>query len=150
MVCPNCATLNPESANYCAHCGRALKPIDRPRSFVEWLQGGSQTEGERRQVTIMACDTVGSSLLAERMDPEEFLELMNRAFEAIIAPVFHFGGYLARLEGDGFKAFFGAPEAHEDDPLRAVRTGLQIQAAAQEYLDPEHYAVAIVGPYEDK
>jgi predicted ATPase/class 3 adenylate cyclase len=131
MNCPNCGTHNPESANFCTQCGRSLKPTDRPHSFVQWLQGGAQGEGERRQVTILACDTVGSSLLAERMDPEEFLELMNRAFSAILYPVFDYGGYLARLEGDGFKAFFGAPEAHDDDPLRAVRAGLEIQAAAQ-------------------
>jgi predicted ATPase/class 3 adenylate cyclase len=131
MNCPSCDTRNPESANFCLQCGRSLKPTDRPRSFVEWLQAGAQTEAERRQVTILACDTVRSSLLAERMDPEEFLELMNRAFEAILSPVFHHGGYLARLEGDGFKAFFGAPEAHDDDPLRAVRAGLQVQAAAR-------------------
>jgi len=131
MNCPNCGSENPKAANFCAQCGRALRPAARPRSFVEWLQGGVRPEGERRQVTILACDTVQSSLLAERMDPEEFLDLMNRAFSAILCPVFDYGGYLARLEGDGFKAFFGAPEAHDDDPLRAVRVGLEIQAAAQ-------------------
>ena len=131
MNCPSCDTQNPEWANFCAQCGLSLRANDRPRSFVEWLQHGARAEGERRQVTILACDTVGSSLLADRMDPEEFLDLMNRAFEAILAPVFEFGGYLARLEGDGFKAFFGAPEAHEDDPLRAVRAGLEIQNAAR-------------------
>ncbi len=131
MSCPSCGTRNPEWANFCARCGRSLRLTDRPRSFVEWLQQGVHTEGERRQVTILACDTVGSSLLAERMDPEEFLELMNRAFDTILAPIFDHGGYLARLEGDGFKAFFGAPEAHEDDPLRAVQAGLEIQTAAR-------------------
>jgi class 3 adenylate cyclase/tetratricopeptide (TPR) repeat protein len=129
--CPSCGTLNPDTSNFCGHCGRSLKLTDRPRSFVEWLQRGAPTEGERRQVTILACDTVGSSLLAEHMDPEEFLVLMNRAFQAILAPVFERGGYLARLEGDGFKAFFGAPQAHDDDPVRAVRAGLEIQAAAR-------------------
>ncbi len=131
MNCPRCGDQNPDTANFCAQCGRALKAITHPRSFVEWLQGGARGEGERRQVTILACDTVQSSLLAEHMDPEEFLDLMNRAFDAILCPVFDYGGYLARLEGDGFKAFFGAPEAHEDDPLRAVRAGLDIQAAAR-------------------
>jgi predicted ATPase/class 3 adenylate cyclase len=131
MNCPACGHHNPDTANYCANCGRALRPTDRPRSFVEWLRGGVHREAERRQVTILACDTVGSSLLAERMDPEEFLDLMNQAFEAILAPIFRHGGYLARLEGDGFKAFFGAPEAHEDDPLRAVRAGLAIQEVAR-------------------
>jgi predicted ATPase/class 3 adenylate cyclase len=131
MNCPSCDTPNPEWANFCARCGLSLRRNDRPRSFVEWLQHGARAEGERRQVTILACDTVGSSLLADQMDPEEFLDLMNRAFEVILAPIFEFGGYLARLEGDGFKAFFGAPEAHEDDPLRAVRAGLEIQNAAR-------------------
>jgi predicted ATPase/class 3 adenylate cyclase len=161
MDCPGCGTSNPNWANFCAHCGRSLKLTDRPRSFVEWLRRGAHSEAERRQVTILACDTVGSSLLAERMDPEEFLELMNRAFEAILSPVFDYGGYLARLEGDGFKAFFGAPEAHEDDPLRAVRAGLEIQAAARriaeklesEYQTPDfavrvgvHTDNVVVGP----
>ncbi len=131
MNCPNCSTRNPRSASFCVHCGRSLKPIDRPRSFVEWLQGGARGEGERRQVTILACDTVKSSLLAEHMDPEEFLDLMNRAFDVILRPIFDYGGYLARLEGDGFKAFFGAPQAYEDDPLRALRAGLEIQVAAR-------------------
>jgi class 3 adenylate cyclase/tetratricopeptide (TPR) repeat protein len=133
MKCSSCGTSNPDTANFCVQCGRALKVTDRPRSFVEWLYRGTHTEGERRQVTILACDTVGSSLLAEQMDPEEFLVLMNRAFERILAPIFEFDGYLARLEGDGFKAFFGAPEAHEDDPLRAVRAGLAIQTAARRF-----------------
>ncbi|MGD9100017.1 MAG: tetratricopeptide repeat protein [Anaerolineae bacterium] len=110
-------------------------PVERPHSFVQWLQSGVRGEGERRQVTILACDTVGSSLLADSMDPEEFLDLMNNAFNAILCPVFDYGGYLARLEGDGFKAFFGAPEAHEDDPLRAVRAGLEIQAATHRIAD---------------
>jgi len=130
MNCPNCGIHNLQSANFCSHCGCALKPTERPHSFVQWLQAGARGEGERRQVTILACDTVGSSLLADSMDPEEFLDLMNSAFNAILCPVFDYGGYLARLEGDGFKAFFGAPEAHDDDPLRAVRAGLAIQAAA--------------------
>jgi predicted ATPase/class 3 adenylate cyclase len=131
MNCPKCGAPNSPAANFCAQCGRSLRPNERPHSFVQWLQNGAKGEGERRQVTILACDTVGSSLLAERMDPEEFLELINRAFDALLYPVFDYGGYLARLEGDGFKAFFGAPEAHEDDPLRAVQAGLEIQAAAR-------------------
>jgi class 3 adenylate cyclase len=135
MNCPNCGIHNLQSANFCAHCGSALKPTERPHSFVQWLQSGARGEGERRQVTILACDTAGSSLLADSMDPEEFLDLMNSAFNAILCPVFDYGGYLARLEGDGFKAFFGAPEAHEDDPLRAVRAGLAIQAAAHRIAD---------------
>jgi predicted ATPase/class 3 adenylate cyclase len=131
MNCPNCDTSNITSANFCVHCGRALASVERPRSFVQWLQSNTKDEPERRQVTILACDTVGSSLLAEQMDPEEFLDLMNRMFDTILSPIFNYGGYLARLEGDGFKAFFGAPESHEDDPLRAVQAGLEIQVAAR-------------------
>lgn len=128
--CVNCGTENPNQALFCLHCSRPLsRPQERtPRSFIEWFLGGARGDSERRPVTMLACDIVNSTPLAERMDPEGFLELINRALEVMMDPIFEHGGYLARLEGDGFKAFFGAPEAHDDDPLRAVRAGLEIQA----------------------
>src|SRR5881398_3257062 len=64
--------------------------------------------------------------MAERLDPEEWTEIMNGAFERLIAPVYRYEGTLARLMGDAIFAFFGAPIAHEDDPQRAVSAGLEI------------------------
>ena len=63
---------------------------------------------------------------AEQLDPEEWSEIMNGAFEHMIAPVYRYEGTVARLMGDGLLAFFGAPIAHEDDAVRSLLAGLDI------------------------
>ncbi len=83
-------------------------------------------EGERRIVTILFCDVKGSTAMAEQLDPEEWAEIMNNAFEYLIKPVHDYEGTVARLMGDAILAFFGAPLAHEDDPQRAILAGLEI------------------------
>lgn len=83
-------------------------------------------EGERRIVTMLFCDVKGSTAMAENLDPEEWAEIMNGAFEYLIAPVYRYEGTVARLMGDAIFALFGAPIAHEDDPQRAVWAGLEI------------------------
>ena len=98
-------------------------------------------EGERRVVTMLFCDVKGSTAMAETMDPEDWAEIMNGAFERLIAPVYRYEGTLARLMGDAIFAFFGAPIAHEDDPQRAVWAGLDIIsgiAAYKEQVRTEH------------
>jgi class 3 adenylate cyclase/tetratricopeptide (TPR) repeat protein len=75
---------------------------------------------------MMFCDIQGSTAAAEKLDPEEWLEIVNAAFEHMIAPVYKYEGTIARLMGDGILAFFGAPIAHEDDPQRAVLASLEI------------------------
>ena len=89
--------------------------------------------GERRVVTILFCDVKGSTAAAEKMDPEDWAEVMNGAFEHLIAPVYRYEGTLARLMGDAILAFFGAPIAHEDDPERAVLAGLEIVDGIEPY-----------------
>ena len=84
---------------------------------------------ERRVVTILFSDIVGSTAAAGRLDPEEWSELINEIFACMISPVERYGGTIARLMGDAILAFFGAPEAHEDDPQRAVLAGLDIVAS---------------------
>ncbi|WP_374686478.1 adenylate/guanylate cyclase domain-containing protein [Promineifilum sp.] len=88
--------------------------------------GGKAVVGERRVITVLFCDVVGSTSLAGRFDPEEWAEVMNEAFRYMISPVEEYGGMIARLMGDAVLAFFGAPQAHEDDPQRAVLAGLGI------------------------
>ncbi len=90
-------------------------------------------EGERRVVTMLFCDLKGSTAAAEQLDPEEWTQIMNGAFEYMIRPVYKYEGTVARLMGDAILAFFGAPIAHEDDPQRAVLAGLQIVADIQPY-----------------
>ncbi|HEY5574569.1 MAG TPA: adenylate/guanylate cyclase domain-containing protein [Anaerolineales bacterium] len=89
--------------------------------------------GERRIVTILFCDIKGSTRAARQLDPEEWAEIINGAFEHMIRPVYKYEGTVARLMGDAILAFFGAPIAHEDDPQRAVLAGLAINERIQPY-----------------
>jgi class 3 adenylate cyclase/tetratricopeptide (TPR) repeat protein len=90
-------------------------------------------EGERKFVTVLFADVVGSTSMGEELDPEQIAEMMNGAFAFMNSAVVKYGGTVARLMGDAILAFFGAPAAHEDDPERAVRAGLEIQSVAREY-----------------
>ncbi|MDQ3498621.1 MAG: DUF2791 family P-loop domain-containing protein, partial [Actinomycetota bacterium] len=120
MNCPRCQMANPEGAKFCLNCGNQLEAQVR-------------VDGERRYVTVLFADVVDSTGLGERLDPEQVAEIMNGAFAFLNASVKKYDGTVARLLGDAILAFFGAPVAHEDDAERAVRAGLDIQAAASEY-----------------
>src|SRR5262249_8466499 len=88
-------------------------------------------EAERRQLTVMFCDLVGSTALSERLDPEELREVV-RAYQATCTQVSQrYEGHIAQHLGDGLLVCFGYPAAHEDDPQRAVRTGLEISEAVR-------------------
>ncbi|HKZ83770.1 MAG TPA: adenylate/guanylate cyclase domain-containing protein [Anaerolineae bacterium] len=93
---------------------------------LEAVRASRSMQGERRIVTALFCDVAGSTAMAENLDPEEWAEIMNQAFDYLIAPVYRYEGVVARLMGDAILAFFGAPIAHEDDPVRAVLAGLDI------------------------
>ena len=100
-----------------------------PRELLAKLQGARTKgvgSGERRVVTMLFCDVTGSTSAASTLDPEEWAEIMNGAFEHLISPIYRYEGTLARLMGDAILAFFGAPISHEDDPQRAVLAGLDI------------------------
>ena len=90
------------------------------------MEPGQREESERRVVTVLFSDVVGSTALAGQVDPEEWTGIMNMVFERLNKPVDRYGGTVARLMGDAILAFFGAPTAHEDDPERAVLAGLAI------------------------
>ena len=84
---------------------------------------------ERRQVTVMFADLVGSTALSARMDPEDLREVIAAYRKCAAETVRHLGGFVSQYLGDGILAFFGYPHAHEDDAERAVRAGLQLVAA---------------------
>src|SRR3982074_3622029 len=90
---------------------------------------------ERRIVTALFADVAGSTALSERLDPEEAKLVIGGAISRAIRAVEAYGGTGSNLMGDGLLGLFGAPVAHEDDPERAVRAGLDIMAAAREYAD---------------
>ena len=84
---------------------------------------------ERRQVTVMFSDLVGSTALSARMDPEDLREVISAYQKCVAETVQRFGGFVAKYMGDGVLVYFGHPEAHEDDAERAVRAGLELVAA---------------------
>jgi len=83
-------------------------------------------EAERRQLTVLFCDLAGSTELAARLDPEDLRAIIAAYHQAVAAVLTGFGGFVAKYMGDGILAYFGYPQAHEDDAERAVRAGLAI------------------------
>jgi class 3 adenylate cyclase/predicted ATPase len=105
---------------------RASAPQARLSAPAEATPRARPAEAERRQLTVLFCDLVGSTELAARLDPEDLREIM-RAYQAACTDVVcRFEGHVARFLGDGVLAYFGWPQAHEDDAERAVRAGLQL------------------------
>src|SRR6516165_9391321 len=83
-------------------------------------------EAERRQVTVMFCDLVGSTALSARLDPEDLREVIGRYHACVTDTVRRFDGFVAKYMGDGVLVYFGYPQAHEDDAEQAVRAGLAL------------------------
>jgi len=84
---------------------------------------------ERRVVTVLFCDVVGSTSLGEHLGPERYKVVMDQVLGQIIGVIARYEGTVAQVMGDGVLGFFGAPLAHEDDPMRAVRAALDIRDA---------------------
>lgn len=145
LSCPRCAVAAPADARYCAKCGQALVDgtegdqalqarlaATAPSALIDKMRAAKLT-GERKPVTALFADVVGSTALAERMDPEDWTAMMNEAFDLMSTAVFRYEGTIAQLQGDAMVAFFGAPVAHEDDPDRAVRAALDMVTAIDEF-----------------
>jgi len=112
------ALENTEKGSSAIPSAAASPPLSLPRDAAE-----------RRQVTVMFCDLVGSTALSARMDPEDLREVIS-AYQKCVAETAHrFGGFVAKYMGDGVLVYFGYPQAHEDDAERAVRAGLEMIAA---------------------
>ena len=153
MNCSKCNTPSPPNARFCPNCGQPLtvesappgQPTgvfnpDRylPRELASKLEASraeGSMQGERRIITMLFCDVKGSTAAAEQLDPEEWTEIINGAFEHMIRPIYKYEGIVPRLMGDAILAFFGAPIAHEDDPQRAVLAGLEIQESIGPYAE---------------
>ena len=100
---------------------------DAPKAAVATAPSAApQDTAERRQVTVMFSDLVGSTALSARMDPEDFREIISSYQKCVAATVERFGGFVAKYMGDGVLVYFGYPQAHEDDAERAVRAGLEL------------------------
>src|SRR6516225_7788257 len=92
----------------------------------------AEAVGERRYLTVMFCDLVGSTAISAQLDPEEWRDLVGAYLDAASAAVAEMGGHVAKKLGDGILALFGYPQAHENDAERAARASLAIQRALAE------------------
>ena len=122
-VCRRCGLASPQDFRFCGYCGAPLEsPYPRPAQAAT----SERPTPERRQLTVLFCDLVGSTKLASRLDPEDMRHVI-RTYQAACTPVVRsFDGTISRYMGDGFLALFGYPRAHEDDAERAVQAGLDI------------------------
>ena len=102
----------------------ALRDDRLTQSSGRMEAGDTASPAERRQITVMFCDLVGSTALSARLDPEDLREVIATYHRTVTAIVAEFGGFVANYLGDGVLVYFGYPQAHEDDAERAVRTGL--------------------------
>ena len=104
----------------------------RPQPQPALTEPKTQDTAERRQVTVMFSDLVGSTALSARMDPEDLREVISAYQKCVAETVQRFGGFVAKYMGDGVLVYFGYPQAHEDDAERAVRAGLELVAAVSD------------------
>jgi len=123
--CTACGNENRANSRFCAQCGGSLAA---PRA-VPAETAPAAPLAERRQLTVMFCDLAESTALAARLDPEDLREVIAGFHRCLAAAVAPFGGYLARIVGDGALIYFGYPEAREDDAECAIRAGLATVAA---------------------
>ena len=122
VACAACGVGNPPDKKFCGACGTPL--IDA--AHTEDGVGTRAAAAEHRQVTVLFCDLVGSTPLSQRLDPEELRDVIAAYQAGVADTVARFGGSVAQYIGDGVLAYFGYPQAHEDDAERAARAGLAL------------------------
>ncbi len=144
IVCPECGFANAADGKFCDGCGAVLGRTSARAEKAESQPEGPGTAGpdaERRQLTVLFCDLVGSTALSERLDPEALREVLRAYHETCADVIGRYDGHIARYIGDGLLVYFGYPQAHEDDAQRGVQAGLGIVegvAALNERLAEEH------------
>src|SRR5262249_33725917 len=127
LLCPACKAPFSAGARFCRKCGASLEIVVDRVAKSEGRE--SDHAGERRHLTILFCDLVGSTEIAAQLDPEEWRELVASYHRAATEAITRYGGHVAKYLGDGVLAYFGWPEAHENNAERAARAGLGILEA---------------------
>ncbi|MBA3476203.1 MAG: zinc ribbon domain-containing protein, partial [Actinobacteria bacterium] len=122
-ACPSCGSETRVGAQFCASCGHRL---DR----------AAPKEEERKLVTVLFADLMGSTALGEQLDPERLRALLSEYFAAMASVIESWGGTVEKFVGDAVMSVFGIPSMHEDDPERALRAALEMQARLGE-MNPE-------------
>jgi adenylate cyclase len=144
-VCRACGGDNPEGMRFCGHCGTAQSEeteapprqadvADALRSFVaeqvadHLIESGGKLPEERRLITALFADVSGFTSLADRLDPEQLLEVIDPVIAGLSSIVGRYEGYVEKFAGDALLALFGAPVTHEDDAERALHVALEMHA----------------------
>ena len=122
MRCGHCGLESPPDLRFCGGCGARLE--DRSSAVAPVITPSA--DAQRRHMTVLFCDVVGSTPLAGLLDPEDWREVISGYQHACVRAIERFDGYTAQYVGDGVVAYFGYPRAHEDDAQRAVHAGLGI------------------------
>ena len=138
-TCSSCGGDNPEGMRFCGHCGAAASAAEAEsdvsrtlRSFVaepvaeRLVAAGGELPQERRLITALFADVSGFTSLAERLDPEELLEVIDPVISGLSSIVGRYEGYVEKFAGDALLALFGAPVSHEDDAERALLVALEM------------------------
>jgi class 3 adenylate cyclase/predicted ATPase len=136
LRCFSCGAENRTPAKFCSQCAAPLEvtstpPAPKPQLSRQPIPGEvsgdlGKVKGERRHLTVLFCDLIDSTRIAANLDPEDWREVVTSYHSSAAEAVERFGGYVAQLLGDGLLVYFGYPQAHEDDPQRAVLAGLAI------------------------
>jgi len=139
ITCSKCGAQIQAGASFCSQCGSRLNSEiftspESQKSILTPKDVQKQVDPyERRVVTILFADIVGSTTIAEHIDPEHLTEIMKDAYPCLLEPIQFYEGSIVQVMGDGVLAYFGAPLAREDDPERAVLAGLEIAARIKTY-----------------
>src|SRR5439155_1181416 len=148
LSCRGCgATVSPDF-RFCPDCGLEIgsagvhdapppatdDPLARlsrhiPEGLADKIRSAQTIAGERKQVTVLFCDLAGSTAIAERLDPEEYHDLLDEYLELAFLEIYRVEGIVNQIAGDGLMALVGAPVAHEDAPQRALRAALALDEA---------------------
>ena len=133
VACPSCGAPAEVGEKFCGGCGARLPTVARaPGAATPSREPeAASAAGERRQLTVLFCDLVGSTPLSQQLDAEEWREVVEAYHRTAAAAVTRFGGHVAQYLGDGLLVYFGWPTAREDDPERAIRAGLAMLDAME-------------------
>jgi class 3 adenylate cyclase/tetratricopeptide (TPR) repeat protein len=132
IQCPNCEKSLPPRAKFCDSCGRDLKQPSKPEPRIPEPAPDKEAPppkpiaSERKHVTALFSDLSGYTAMSERLDPEEVKEITSKIFDDISKIITKYEGFVEKFAGDAVMALFGATQAHEDDPVRAIKAAREI------------------------
>jgi class 3 adenylate cyclase len=126
MRCSRCNAENAPAAKFCGECGAPFESSIGTPVYATGSVQRADLSGERRHLTVLFCDLVGSTAIAARLDPEQWRETLAGFHRVAAEAISRFEGHVAKYLGDGVMAYFGWPAAHDNDAERAARAGLAL------------------------